>query len=559
MPLNPATGLFQRIWKFVDYKQPRSIIYRADLDVALDDLASGIQLNKLNTPIAFGAVGDGVADDRVAVQAWINAAVAAQTGTGYSRSTIVLNFGSARYGISAPGLVIPATSNLAAYNPNLIAIGTGWNIGNCLLTNNANFANFYSAIIQCNRKSNGVADTGFRTRWFSPYILNFSSDFASYGYYKPSGSEAGLLHPHIRQYNIDEAPNQAALTGDCVWITQSDCFVIGGSLGWARTCYRGAVGIHELKGIHFNGAQTNTPYTDPIGIEFGQDGGGNIKVTDCYLDNVICNFANTSAVTFDGVKGHYNPAKSIFADGAIRFKATGTDTEPKFKGDMTFTMPMTNITLLSFYDAGGSTWPAVVKAVATATNNKIKSVDSGTVSFIFGNETVRASWNVANPYETVYAPPGSYLNLSQFEGVIRMVHLSAEPVRVGAGYIALSDGTASTNGFGILGEGVYVKDASLTWQKLFSSINGGVAISLTTTPLILHTASAAGRVIDVKVVAANNSGFVMCQMLGGTTAVIVPGSVVSYGTAITLSVSGSSIRAAVAGTMTANYSAVRVI
>ena len=42
MPINPATGVFQRIWKFVDRFAARDEITRADLDIALDDFTPAV-------------------------------------------------------------------------------------------------------------------------------------------------------------------------------------------------------------------------------------------------------------------------------------------------------------------------------------------------------------------------------------------------------------------------------------------------------------------------------------------------------------------------------------
>lgn len=49
MPINPGTGLFARIWKFVDQFSAGEDITRADLDVAIDDLVPAIN-------VALGAV-----------------------------------------------------------------------------------------------------------------------------------------------------------------------------------------------------------------------------------------------------------------------------------------------------------------------------------------------------------------------------------------------------------------------------------------------------------------------------------------------------------------------
>lgn len=42
MTINPITGLFSRVWKFVDRRQAGDDITRSDLDIALDDLANGV-------------------------------------------------------------------------------------------------------------------------------------------------------------------------------------------------------------------------------------------------------------------------------------------------------------------------------------------------------------------------------------------------------------------------------------------------------------------------------------------------------------------------------------
>lgn len=42
MPLNPLTGFFARVWKFVDQFQSDDAITRAGLDAALDDFTPSI-------------------------------------------------------------------------------------------------------------------------------------------------------------------------------------------------------------------------------------------------------------------------------------------------------------------------------------------------------------------------------------------------------------------------------------------------------------------------------------------------------------------------------------
>lgn len=43
MPFNPSTGTFNRIWQFVDHNQAGDQVKRSELDIALDDLARGVQ------------------------------------------------------------------------------------------------------------------------------------------------------------------------------------------------------------------------------------------------------------------------------------------------------------------------------------------------------------------------------------------------------------------------------------------------------------------------------------------------------------------------------------
>lgn len=45
MPFNPNSNVFSRVWKFVDHRQESNHITRSDLDIALDDLAQGINFN----------------------------------------------------------------------------------------------------------------------------------------------------------------------------------------------------------------------------------------------------------------------------------------------------------------------------------------------------------------------------------------------------------------------------------------------------------------------------------------------------------------------------------
>lgn len=508
-------------------------------------------------PQAFGAVGDGVADDSAALQAWIDAQVNDQTGSGQNASKIVLHFGGRRYGIGS-GLIFPASQYLTAYNPHLIALGSDWNIDEVMISNLCSNMDCYSAVIQCGHKANGLEDRGGRTRWYSPRVFNMGTGYRSYGFHRLNipGNEAGIIDPHIRQWNLGESVNPEDYTADCVWIEHSDCYVTGGSLEWARTCYRGGNGVHELNHVHLCQGAVEYFRDDPELVEFGLDGTGTITFNNCYFDNGMCNFYNTTIVNFEGGRMHYSLGRSNFTDGAFRFAATGT-AEPKLKGHLTFSENTANAQVLSFYDYDGHTWSTEIKDKVAQFNARIQDYPGNSLTVGFGNDSIRLVTNNNNPYDTIYGLPGTYLNLSHMDGGIQFARLSEEPVHIGVGFVMCSDGTASTNGFGTRGSGPYYKKANGYWVPMALGVSGG-DLTLTTTPQAVHSAAIFGRALELTIVADNNTSYYHAFFTGGNTPAIH--SVITTGIALVVTIVDTSIMVAVpSGTLAVNYSVNRTV
>lgn len=418
------------------------------------------------TPYQLGAYGNGVNDDTIPVQMCITRAINRQTGSGMTRGMTNIGFWSGVFAISSQ-INITAT-NVVIVGIELRAIGTGWNSGNSMLYVTGGHNSFYSLTIDCNKIANGIRDSGQRNMWYTPRIFRMSPGWRSYGYWKPysEGNECGIINPRICQWvtTDTEFSDPTKFTADCVRIEQSDCFVHGGNIAWARTCYYGDHGVHFLVGVHLNNGREGVGVTDPVAIEFGQTG-GELTMTDTYIDDARCEFYSSN-INMNGVWLLMNAAKVTISDGIFRFYGRAGVGEPHCTGWFSYFMDSGKPDAFRFVDTVAHTWSDDIKNVATAINSHI-GLDPNNSQIHIGNRVLKAGFSVDDIYEKVFTA-GSYLNLTKSGQGVSFPVKSEEPLYLGLGSLAFSDGTSSTDGFGLFGRGFYEKGVS-AWHPMFTS------------------------------------------------------------------------------------------
>lgn len=419
------------------------------------------------TPYIYGAKGNGVYDDTAAVRKCFDNAMDRYAANPDSK--IVIGGWTGKFAVSSPITLTGAGYTVMPMR--LKAIGTNWNVDNAVFQNEAKNSEFYSITVHCNRLSNGISDAGRSNAWYSMRVFNMSAAWLSYGYYKPQGTsnETEIVNPVIYQWNPGDAEfaTPSNFTADCIRMFKSDCFVRGGVLSWARACYAGANGIHHIVDTHINNGREGIGGTDTIGIEFGKaTQTGEITLNGVYIDNCKCDFYN-SQVNFGGVKIWADSAKVTLTNGVMQFYANPNISEFAVTGDISYYYNTLRPDTISFIDYGTATWSTATKDLATLINSKMDSAPRR-ATLHFANQQFVAGFNGDNDFYT-FLSNGSYVNFSNTYGGVKLPVNSTEPIYTAAqakAMVAYSDGTSSTNNFGVAGEGLYVRTSPTNWTKL---------------------------------------------------------------------------------------------
>ena len=201
--------------------------------------------------------------------------------------------------------------------------GANWTFDKPLILVEGGACEFYSLILNCAKLCSGVLDKAFHARYICPRIWHMSGAGRSYGIFFPddvvdaegntldsAGNAKGVIEPAIRQWLASDVEYDRSTALHCRLHPHRtfDCWVQGGQMGWARTMYCGANGIHQVRDLHaFNGhgpkyaadgVTVVVPgFTNPICIEFGKTAagdytGGTLDLVDFYQDGGTCEFYN---------------------------------------------------------------------------------------------------------------------------------------------------------------------------------------------------------------------------------------------------------------------------
>lgn len=419
------------------------------------------------TPFVYGGKGDGVADDTAPVQKCFDYAMQIRSTSAGSKVTV--GGWDGVFAVSSP--IVLSGASIAVMPIRFKAIGTAWNVDNGVFENDADNSEFYSITVDCNRLSNGVKDNGRSNVWYSLRVFHMSAAFLSYGYYKPNGptNETNLIEPVIYQWSPSDAEfsTPANFTADCARVFKSDCYIKGGTLSWARTNYCGQNGIHHLCEVHLNNGREGIGGTDQIAIEFGKNNQtGELNLDGVYVDDAKCEFYSPN-INFNGVKVLVNTAKMTFTNGVMQFYAKDGGVGFAATGFMYYFTIMGSPETIKLIDYGTGVWTTAEKDLATLLNTKVNSAPKKAI-ISFANQNFVAAFNADNDFLT-YMSNGSYVNFANTYGGVKLPVNSTEPIYVSSqmkGFIAYSDGTASTNNFGVAGEGLYVRTSPTNWTKL---------------------------------------------------------------------------------------------
>lgn len=221
---------------YLDSGSDSARLARSALDQCVQDM-NAIKSGTLSTvgPFAYGAVGDGVADDTLALQATLDAAAAISGIT-------TVDLQGRTYAVSDT-LSLGAWTILS--NGRFTAIGAGWAATDPMIAITGGRSEVHHVRMTLNELCSGVEFRAYRGRVFDCFIIDFKA--GGFGVnlpaaYSASNNAANVLFSHIVADYVTG--------GDAVYIDASDAIVAGNYLSGARGLVISGGGL-MVYGNHF--------------------------------------------------------------------------------------------------------------------------------------------------------------------------------------------------------------------------------------------------------------------------------------------------------------------
>lgn len=433
------------------------------------------------TPRQTSAKGDGVADDRAAVQAFIdwkirNAPTAAALGVFFD-GMVAIDGGTDVFAVTDE-VTVPVRKNLVVTRLHLLATGTTWNSSKFMLRNSASWSSFEDVTLDCNKKANGMIDNGGRNRIVRPRVVRMSPNWTSDGIYIPGvgAGDTRIIEPWVSQWTTDDAEfiDASKYTANGIRIEDSDCKIHDGNINWCGKAFVGKNGIHNLYNVHISNGREGqaTLYTalatNTVLVDWGFGAtNGELNLVGCYLDNGICNFYR-DRVNLD-VYALNDPLDSIITDGMFRFWGVFNGADLRAQGKITpLQWDATAVDMIRLLPNGATDFSAASYSLVAQLNTDFKAADPDNVVIELSRLKLEMVTHSTSQSTRIYEAAGFGINGPG----LTITAVSAEPAIMPNGSISRSDGTPSTNGFGAAGAGFYQKIAGY-WQFLGGVSGGG--------------------------------------------------------------------------------------
>lgn len=480
-----------------------------------------------STPLHWGAAGNGVSDDTAALNAWATWTTSqGYDPVGFVEQPVVLDLKGGIYGVSSTVTIpsSPWTSILKdgafvvvsaggfdngtydSYAGNFEDGYTGWL--DFVLVLEASYMNVQNVSVFCQDAANGILMNSGRQRMRGCLVRRM----VDVGIWQPNdtGGDKRIESTIVQQQNLTasgESPTDpSSFTAVGVLAEQSDCKITNSTLSWCRKNWVGTGGVQNMYGCHLFSGIEGSPTSTAIIMEWNPPSlSGSLSVSDTYLDNGYVDLYSDKA-DFDNCKLLLDAADvtqtSLFRvychqsaqDGIIPRVKIANATFYEYDGapkvieflDEDFTWDTSVSVIESFMNEIVSSGNTIIQtaqllrqqrnAVESRTDwvQQFQSTSDRAMTQYSDTATTGNGVSFGSVGDTAWVrtPDGPLAiglsvvapGLLVSEGVLTYIAYPEEPTAADFSH-AMSDGTASTNGFGTAGAGVYQK-LSGAWSKI---------------------------------------------------------------------------------------------